>query len=269
MVMQAPDQSTDEGSTNTVASKGGSPLKFFFLVFVLSVPFWWIGARTGRQLLPGLPAASLMFACPAAAALFLAYRKNKAAGVTALLRRAFDYKRIGPKIWYAPIILLMPAVTVLSFGLQRWMAVPVPVPRFKVVQTLGLLLVFFVSALGEELGWSGYGIDPVQDRWGALPASLLVGSVWAIWHSVPLVQAHRSAAWIGWWCVYTVAARVLIVWLYNNTGRNVFATVLFHMTLNVTWQLYPIRGSYWDPRVIGLITASVAAIVTMKWGRAL
>lgn len=31
------------------------------------------------------------------------------------------------------------------------------------------------------------------------------------WHIVPLVQAHRSPAWIAGWCLGTVASRVLIV----------------------------------------------------------
>jgi membrane protease YdiL (CAAX protease family) len=30
--------------------------------------------------------------------------------------------------------------------------------------------VFLVGALGEELGWSGYVLDPLQDRWSALRA---------------------------------------------------------------------------------------------------
>jgi membrane protease YdiL (CAAX protease family) len=126
-------------------------------------------------------------------------------------------------------------------------------------------LAIFILALGEELGWSGYAIDPMQDRWGALPASILLGLVWALWHIVPLVQVHRSPAWIAWWCLGTVAARVLMVWLYNNTGKSVFAMAVFHTTINVTWQLFPIRGSYFDPRVNGVIMAIAAAVVVGVW----
>lgn len=85
-----------------------SPFQFFLLVFVLSIPFWLIGAVTRLQLLPSLPVSSLM------AALILVYRENKTAGMIALLKRSFDYKRISAKIWYAPIILLMPGVMVLD-----------------------------------------------------------------------------------------------------------------------------------------------------------
>src|SRR5450432_2832247 len=129
----------------------------------------------------------------------------------------------------------MPCVSVLSYGVMRAMGVPLPAPQFAILSTLGLLLGFFVGALGEELGWSGYAIDPLQDRWGALRASVLLGSIWAAYHYPGLLQAHRSLAWIAWWSVGTVAARVILVWLYDNTGKSVFGAALFHMTINVTW----------------------------------
>jgi membrane protease YdiL (CAAX protease family) len=232
---------------------------------VLSVPFFVIGAVTGLQLLPGIPIAALAFVCPGLAAVILVYQKSRAAGVKTLLRRSFDYRRIPSNFWYLPIMLLLPIVSVLSFGVQRLIGVPVPSPQIAMVPTLGLLLVCFVAALGEELGWSGYAIDPMQETWGVLTASLLLGLVWAAWHIVPLVQAHRSLAWIAWWCVGTVALRVVMVWLYNKTGKSVFAMALLHAMINVSWQSFPIHGSYFDPRINGLIMLVLATVVTVAW----
>ena len=112
-------------------------------------------------------------------------------------------------------------------------------------------------------GWSGYVIDPMQARRNALEASILLGLVWAAWHWVPLLQAHRSPAWIAWWSLYTVALRVLIVWLYNNAGKSVFAVGLFHAFTNVSGITF---SDYYDPRITGLIVAFAAAIVTAVWG---
>jgi hypothetical protein len=251
---------------DTITSPNRSPLKFFLLVFALSLPFWLAGALTPFQLLPGVPVGALMLFCPITAAVIFVYRENKTAGVTTLLKRAFDFERIRSKIWYVPILLLAPAAAVLQFGLRRWMGVLLPIPQIPVVATLAMALALFVAALCEELGWSGYVTDPLQDRWGALPASILLGSVWAIWHIVPLVQVHRSPVWIAWWCLGTVAARVLIVWLYNNTGKCVFAAAVFHTMMNVSWQLFPIHGSYFDERINGVIMAFVAAVVVIIWG---
>lgn len=256
----------DEDFLNTITSRSRSPLSFFSLVFALSIPFWLVGTVVGYQLLPGVPVSALMFVCPVTAAAILVYRENKSAGVTALLKRSFDVQRIKARIWYAPIILLPPGLAVLQFGLICLTGAPLPIPQFPVVGVLAVSLAFFLAALGEELGWSGYIIDPMEDRWGALPAAILLGTVWAIWHIVPLVQAHRSLVWIAWWCAGTVAARILIVWLYNNTGKSVLAAAAFHTMLNVSWQLFPINGSYFDPRVNGLMMVVAAAVVIVVWG---
>ena len=53
---------------------------------------------------------------------------------------------------------------------------------------------------------------------------------------------------------------------YNTTRRSVFVASLFHTTINVSWQLFPIHGSHFDPRVTGLMTAFLAAIVSVIWG---
>ena len=257
--------SVDEETLSTVALRRRSPLKFFLLVLALSVPFWLIGAVTGLRLLPGLPVAALMAVCPVIAAVLLVYREQRLAGVTTLLKRSFDFNRTKAKVWYLPILLVMPMVMVLSFGVLRLTGTPVPAPPIAILPALPLCVVFFIGALGEELGWSGYAIDPLQAKWGALPASLVLGSVWAVWHYVALAQAERSVAWITWWSLGTVAARVIIVWLYNNTGKSVFAAALFHTTVNVAWQLFPVNGSYFDPRLYGLILALVAIII-VTWG---
>jgi uncharacterized protein len=92
-------RSVDVDSSKTIASRSRrSPLKFFLLVFALSIPFALIGAVTGLQLYPGIPVTALAFVCPATAAAILAYRENGTAAVTTLLRRSFDYKRIGAKV---------------------------------------------------------------------------------------------------------------------------------------------------------------------------
>lgn len=248
------------------ASTTRSLLLYFILVFALLIPFLALGAVTGSEILPGLPIAALSAICPAVAAVIVVYRERKAAGVVKLLRRAIDFKRIRAKVWYLPILLLMPLVMTISFGALRLAGEPVPVPQFALLPTLLLCVLFFIGGMGEELGWSGYATDPLQARWGALGASLALGLIWAVYHYAALIEEHHSAMWIAWWSLGTVAARVIIVWLYNNTGRSVVAATLFHMTINVTWQLFPVQGSYYDPRVTGIITALVAVIVVVIWG---
>lgn len=59
----------------------------------------------------------------------------------------------------------------------------------------------------------------------------------------------------------------LTVWLYNNTGRSLFAVIVFHATFNVSFAVFPNYGSHWNPAVAGAITAIAALIVTFLWDR--
>jgi membrane protease YdiL (CAAX protease family) len=257
-----------ERSAAAKAQGKNSPLTFFALVLVLSIPFWLIGAATDLQLIAGLPASALMAFCPMAAALMLVYRKHKTAGVMALLTRAFDFRRVKAKRWYIPVLFLMPGVSVVVYLLMHAMAMPLPAPQVTALPALLLLLAFFVGALGEELGWSGYALDPLQSRWAALSAGLILGGVALVWHLPPLLALHRAPAWIAWWCLYAIGSRILIVWLYNNTGESVFAVALFHATLNLSYVLFPVEGSHFDMRLGGLVTAFAATVVTVIWGPA-
>jgi hypothetical protein len=241
-------------------------LDFFVLVTVLSVPFYLVSAVTEFELLPGLPVPSLAAFCPVTAAGILTYEASRGAGVAALLKRSFDFRRIRAKVWFVPVAFLMPAVMALSFAAIRLSGVAVPVPEINVLQVSILLAAFFLAALGEELGWCGFAIDPMQAKWGALQAAIVQGLFWVFWHYVPLFQAGRPVAWIAWWSVGSVALRVITVWLYNNTGRSVFAASFFHTTINLTWQLFPVNGSYYDPVITGVILVCVAAFVVVVGG---
>ena len=128
-----------------------------------------------------------------------------------------------------------------------------------------LFVVFFLAAVGEEGDWMGYAVDPLQGRWSALRSSLVLGSVWAIWHLPLFAEAHYGVAYMAWQSFFLIAARVLIVLLFNNTGGAVLAAILFHDMINLSEGLFPNGGSHYDPVVTGAITAFAAAIVTLVW----
>ena len=239
---------------------------FFALGFVFSIPFWLLGGISDLQLMPGLSISALAAFAPMVAALVLVRRDQKSAGMLALLKRSFDFKRIRFKRWLVPVLLLMPTVSLAVYGLMRWMEMPLPAAQFHLVSTLLMFIAFFVGGLGEELGWTGYALDPMQNRWGALGASLLLGLVGILWHLTPLLLMGRSPAWIAWWCVYALTIRIFTVWLYNNTGKSVFAVALFHATVNMAYMLFPVYGSHFDMRLAALVMAVTAVVLIAVWG---
>jgi len=221
-----------------------------------------MSAASGREIMPGLPVGAFAVVCPAAAAFMVARSRGGWAGGRALVGRAIDAGRIGA-VWWFPILLIAPAVSVVAFLALRLSGSALPDPQASITGTLALSAVFLVGAVGEELGWSGFALDPLQVRWGALAAALVIGGIWAVWHYPTLVQAHRSIAWIAWWTLGSFALRIIMVWLYNGTNGSVFATAVFHAVSNLCWQLFPIRGSWFDPRLHGLLMTAVALVVVV------
>lgn len=249
---------------NTSSEK--SPLTFFLLIFVLSIPFLFLGGRP-LPLPINLPMSAFMFVCPLIAASILVYKKDEFDGIKQLLKKTLDYKKIKTKIWYLPILFLMPVIMLLSYWVMRLIGRPLPDPQISILAIPLFFVVFFIAAVFEEAGWMGYAADPVQHRWGAFGAGIIMGSVWGLWHLVGwYFQTQHTATWTAGQFVSTVALRIIIFWLYNNTGRSIFAAVLFHDMMNVSEFLFPNYGSHYDPITTGAITSIVAVVVTFLWG---
>ena len=69
-----------------------------------------------------------------------------------------------------------------------------------------IFVILFIAAIGEELGWMGYAFEPMQERFGALKASILLGISWALIH-IPLFTASgMSSFWITSQLVYIAAS---------------------------------------------------------------
>ncbi|MFN0194765.1 MAG: CPBP family intramembrane glutamic endopeptidase [Aestuariivirga sp.] len=247
------------------AAKAGSPGIFFALVFALSVPFWLVGAFVGKALPLNLPIGALMTFNPLIAAALLVYQRGGIAGVTALLHKSVDPRSIDVR-WLAAAVLLMPAILAAEYGILLAAGEFIPDPVFSLPAAAVLSAVFFIAALGEEAGWQGYAYPLLAERRSALGAGALLGIVWAAWHIVPFLQAGHAPSWIAWQCLTMVPARIIIVWLCNNTGRGVFIAVLFHAMMNLGEFLFPRYGSHYDPFIAFTILAAVAATIVFLWG---
>ena len=264
--MTSATQSSIARSRPEAASDPRSPLAFFALVAALSVPFAILGSVTRLQLMPGIPISALGFVCPMTAAAILSYREGGRAGVVALFRRSLEFKRSFSLVWVLPVVLLMPLVALATFLHMCSANIPHPAPHFPLPASSILFAAFLIAALGEEIGWSGYAIDPMQQRSTALGASVLLGIIWAAWHIVAMVQTGQSPPWIAWGCLDMVATRIIMVWIYDNTSRSVLAVVVFHAIANLTFKSIFPGGSYQSERIISVLLTIIAIAVSLVFG---
>lgn len=247
-----------------------SPFTFFMLVFLMSSIFWSLGAATEGALPEetaiDLPISSLMGICPMLAAMILVHREDGLGGVKELFKRFFDYKTVKRKTWYIPIFFLMPGVMIVVNVLLGGNQTVIPEPQVPIFMTLISCGLFFIESITEEAGWQGYAFDPLQERWNALTASIILGFVWAIWHIIPFIQMNQPVGWIVWQSINILVTRIIIAWLYNNTGKSLFAAILYHSMYNVSTILLTSFGLIYNPMITTIILITIVLMVVFLWG---
>jgi uncharacterized protein len=254
---------------NSNGPKPSSIRNFCLLLFTLSTPLWILGSVYDIEIFPGFNLYQLPLAMPMVTALILIYRENGRAGVTELLKKVYDFHNIKSKVWYIPMLLMIPSIGFIEYLILRFSETSIPSPQLSLA-TMGYISVFFMT-YGEELGWTGYLIDPMQERWSALKSGILLGVVWAVIHfPIHFINGY-SFEWIFWHGLYTVAVRVLMIWIYNHAGKSLFSMALTHWTFGMFWSLWPVENlhrvvAFYDPRVMAFIAIFYAVIVALLWG---
>jgi membrane protease YdiL (CAAX protease family) len=253
-------------------STSDSLVAFFTLTFLLSVPFYLLNALAylnvvGKHEMGALYIA-LFTVTPIASASILTFRRRGSQGLKELLGRIFDFKRIAKSRWYMAIILLSPLIFLFSLALIVLLGMPVPPALTPLAALPAVLPFFFLLATGEEVGWMGYAFESMQARDGALRAALVLGMVWALWH-VPFFVFMTSDPFVLTAQFLTLmGTRVLVAWIFNNTGKSVFAAILFHAVDNAALVAFPeIKAIVpWGSAIrCGLIMIA-AFVVTLLWG---
>jgi len=219
----------------------------YALTWVLLAPFFYVlNVRYGGQMQPWMwawvPLALLGGWGPSLAALIVTARSEGRAGVRRLLRSLVDWRH--PARWYLLAFVFPPALTALALLLvDRGFAT---LADFDVAAALGAIPIAYLIALpfgplGEELGWRGFALPRLLDRYGEARASLLLGAIWTFWH-LPMMLWSPGAAIpsflplsafsVAVYLVMTTSETVLMTWFFLRTRGSVFLAVLAHLTFN-------------------------------------
>jgi membrane protease YdiL (CAAX protease family) len=198
------------------------------------------------------------------------------AGVRDLARRCLRW-RVRVR-WYLVALLAMPIAVPLA-ATAFYGATPLHnlVDQWPLLFTLllpRLLLGIVLFNVTEEIGWMGFLQDRWQDRYGPLKASLLVTIPFTVYHlPVWFVEDGLALAlvYLPIFAVIHFGARVVMAWLYNNTGRSVLLVGLFHSTFNAS-VLYGNRivpGSRGTAALLGsgIVLAAAVVLVIVTRGR--
>jgi membrane protease YdiL (CAAX protease family) len=106
-------------------------------------------------------------------------------------------------------------------------------------------MVVFV-AIGEEVGWRGYALPALQARHGALLSSVVLGTMWALWH-LPLFfnpDLFYSNLPFVVQLALQIPMAILFTWVFNSTGGILFMAILLHAMVNASGQLWKVMPEY-------------------------
>lgn len=149
----------------------------------------------------------------------------------------FERKWLLAAIAVGPLVgLLTLAIVVILGGSIDWnngVSPAMIVPVF--------IMIYLLNALPEEYGWRGYLLDPLQKRYKAIGASLILGLIWGLWH-LPLVFIEgttQAAIPFYEFVLQTMMLAVVYTWIYNNTNKSVLAVALFHASANIAGAAIP------------------------------
>ena len=221
---------------------------FFAITFAASWLCWIAflaisggGAETNASLaVAGRGIFLLGVFAPGFTAVALTARSEGRAAVDALLSRILKWD-VGLR-WYLFAIGYVPALKLMVALVHRvatgeW-------PRFGQEPVYLMLAAIMISTwvqAGEELGWRGYALPRLSERFGLPISSIVLGLVWATWH-LPLFFFPGSSTLGQSFPLYLLqvtAVSVTIAWLYWRTGGSLLLVMLFHAAVNNLKDIVP------------------------------
>jgi len=210
------------------------------IFFVITLLVGWLPWYTGQ--------GSIIIAAPSIAALMVAFLADGFQGILDILRRLGRWRANWR--WYV-FVLFSPAVLYL-IAVGCHVLLGGTGPQFSLLREnpLTILMVFIAfllpwqsSAFLEEIGFRGYALEKLQNKFGPMVGTLILGAFFGAWLLPEFFQADTFQYAMGglsfypWFILTEIGWSILITWVYNNTNKSsLIAGYLFHTAFN-TWSL--------------------------------
>ncbi|MBX3062305.1 MAG: CPBP family intramembrane glutamic endopeptidase [Anaerolineae bacterium] len=243
-------------------------LLFFILAFLLSWLVWetYILEQQGRISFH-LPDSFFAYFALTAAVLIVAALAGGRAAITELWQRLIRW-RVDVQ-WYVLALLVPILLAAISAVVSSLLGSSVPT---GIAMSLGGAVSYFFLFgaklwITEELAWRGFVLPRLQARMSALPAALLLGLLWGVWHTpLFLINGTGQSTWpyLGF-VLFAMADSVLVSWIFNNTHGSILLVTIFHAAtdaaLSFSGVLSGDQSAFWITVVIHVIAAVVVVVV--------
>ena len=245
--------------------------------FSIAFGFPWGAMLIARIRHVAFPEATFSFMIAAAfcsiGGVAATYVATGTSGLKELAHRCVLYRvRVG---WWLYALFLTPSVCAVATVIYGVVHGTVgPVRPAELLQQWWLVFIFifnlFQGPLAEELGWRGFLLPRLLDKWSPLKASLILGVVWAVWHMpAGLVTGgpyyFHTVPGTLLFTASTVALSILMTVLFLHTRGSILLAIAMHWSVMpgkyVVGSLFPASQEPPDwLRAVVLITAAVVAV---------
>lgn len=236
-------------NTSTIKSYTYKPLKFFFLTFLVTWISWFLSAYFSYSdnkesiyvilMMPGLIA-------PFVIALWMIFSSKNKNLKQNFIKKLFNLKLIKLSSITA-IHFIMPVAVVISILISTLFGQSINqlqlAEKFSFsAGFLPVLLVLFLAASFEELGWRSYAMDSLSVKHNYFNATLIFAILWAFWH-LPLffIKDYYHNELIRTNIIFGVNFMVsilplafIISWVCTKNSGSIMAAVLFHFIINIS-----------------------------------
>ncbi len=183
---------------------------------------------------------------PTLAALLVTNELEGKTGVKAFIRR-YGQWRVGIR-WYLVLFFGYPLVYLAAALIWlRPAAIQNIIPQWSAFFTTYLPAMLIFPALitwGEEPGWRGFAQTRLQERYGALKASLVVGFLHGLWHlpiflivNGPVASGPFNSVQFAQNTLTIMVITLIWTWVFNNTNQSILIAVLLHASGNAVGPL--------------------------------
>ncbi len=231
------------------ASSTYQPARYYIWTYLITFVLLLSGAYVSRVDTTGLFLAFIVPATmtPFLVSLVMLLRSKDPSLKSDFGKRIVNLRLIAPT--GLPIVFLLgPLLVVVSILLS--LPFGGSIDQFRVsdgfssagVMIPGLVLLFVIASF-EELGWRGYAFNSLQSHTNSFfKAALLFGVLWSLWH-LPLVlvkdtyqyQITQENIWFAVnFFISVIPLGIIISWIWVKNGKSILAAVLIHFLVNVS-----------------------------------